>query len=173
VDDLSVEFLPEEHPPNAPAPQRRLPVDPGRWLAGFAALVGAAVLLTVARGGNHLRDGQPQACAGSSCVPEPSPAIVAVFQAHLPGAVVMDEQTRLTRMSLRSHQALDTRLVHVLYGNVVITVLVEPESVRAPASAAIRFDRGGYQLDFSFDGYYPPTVAQLVSLVNDVRLISL
>ena len=188
MDGLSVEFLPEANPPGLPGERRRRDLNPVRLIAAVAVLVAAGALLAVAGSSGGLRNGQGERtfpsrpvgasvaadCIGASCAQQPSPSLVAAFQDDLPGAVVMDETTDLTSIMLRSHQALQTRLIHVLYGNVLITIVIEPRAYSAPpGTSTIRYTPDGYQIDFSFNGYYPPTGSQIHALANDARLISL
>jgi hypothetical protein len=101
---------------------------------------------------------------------DPTPTIRAAFADHLPGSVVLVEDTLAGHGSV---QTLRLRALRAVYGNVVIIVTIQLASAAAPETADVRIVHLGYQIDFTFVGYYPPTTSELKALADDSRLISL
>ena len=175
MDALAVEFLTDgDEVPFSTGPRHRPALRLTVVVAGAVVLLalGAGVLSVrqdrIAAGRPSAAPYHPPVCSG--CGAGPSALIQTLFSEDLPGAVVIDEDT-ISDVS-RLVPVLQSRTLKVVYGNVVITVRVQPAATAVPAHD-VGILNAGYLIEFAWSGYYPPTVSQVQALATDPRLVSL
>ena len=101
----------------------------------------------------------------------PSQALVAAFTQDVPGSIVISEHTVSERV--RGDVEVRRRLIHAVSGNVDMVVnIMRANAANQRRRPAAQLVRHGYVIDFGFVGYYPPNRAQLRTLADDSRLVS-
>lgn len=166
-----------------------------RWRSPAVAVPLAAVVLAAgwlaaigAHGHGRHDAGHPAIATGSPgpgkrtgaagcpavCTPadRPTAAMVQLFARHWPGAIPTYEHTDTDRARDGS-RVLAYRMVRASYGNVLVTVTIEPAASFAdlPGAAEI-LSHSGFWMAYQFSGVYPPTASQLRALTDDAQLVS-
>jgi hypothetical protein len=103
----------------------------------------------------------------------PTRAIVSAFQDHLPGSIVVTEQT--VQGLTHGRSSVQRRVITAVTGNVFMTLTIAPTGTavqREQRSSHVAVQHG-FLMRFAFKGYYAPSGAKLRALAADPRLVSL